>query len=180
MVKLTLCKLLYDKQDKLNYGCAFCKVLENKINKACYILTPGQHNSLLKIIKQAAANDESLFSENWLFSTDDYKYLKAFDLIDSDRDGSITTEELIKVIEKVGGCMTEDEARALIRKADADKNGFVDFTEFSNLWASLKGGDDVSVDKTQLRNFYISTSLERYQGWVQKIWFWQKRFHHKR
>ena len=64
MFNLTLCKLLYDKQDKLNYGCTLCKVLENKINKACYILTPGQHNSLLKIIKQAAANDESLFSEN--------------------------------------------------------------------------------------------------------------------
>ena len=41
--------------------------------------------------------------------------------------------------------MTEDEARALIRKADSDKNGSVDFTEFQNLWASLKGGDDVSI-----------------------------------
>ena len=70
---------------------------------------------------------------------------KAFALIDSDRDGNITSEELIKVIDKVGGCMTEDEARALIRKADSDKNGSVDFTEFQNLWASLKGGDDVSI-----------------------------------
>ena len=60
--------------------------------------------------------------------------------------------------------MTEDEARALIRKADADKNGSVDFTEFSNLWASLKGGDDVSVDNS-ITQLYISTaSLERYQG----------------
>merc|ERR1711953_1020539 len=68
---------------------------------------------------------------------------QAFDLIDVDRDGNITAEELIKVIEKLGGSMSEDEARGLIRKADVDKNGSIDFTEFSSLWSSLAGeGED--------------------------------------
>merc|ERR1711971_1540231 len=68
---------------------------------------------------------------------------QAFDPIDVDRDGTITAEELINVIEKLGGSMSEDEARGLIRKADFDKNGSIDFTEFSSLWSSLAGeGED--------------------------------------
>ena len=39
--------------------------------------------------------------------------------------------------------MGADEARALIRKADMDKNGSIDFSEFETLWISLKGGEDV-------------------------------------
>ena len=70
---------------------------------------------------------------------------KAFDLIDADRDGNITSEELVKIIKKVGGCMDADEARGLIRKADMDKNGSIDFTEFKTLWSSLKGEDDVKI-----------------------------------
>ena len=42
--------------------------------------------------------------------------MKAFHLFDQDKDGLITTEELIKLIDKVGGCMTEGEARGLIRQ----------------------------------------------------------------
>ena len=47
------------------------------------------------------------------------------------------------MMEQVGGCMGADEARALIRKADMDKNGSIDFSEFETLWTSLKGGEDV-------------------------------------
>jgi len=70
---------------------------------------------------------------------------QAFDLIDADRDGNITSEELVKIIKKVGGCMDADEARGLIRKADMDKNGSIDFTEFKTLWSSLKGEDDEDI-----------------------------------
>ena len=41
--------------------------------------------------------------------------------------------------------MDADEARGLIRKADMDKNGSIDFTEFKTLWSSLKGEDDVKI-----------------------------------
>merc|ERR1711936_1266764 len=70
---------------------------------------------------------------------------QAFDLIDVDKDGFITPEELIKVIEKVGGFMSPEEARGLIRKADSDKNGSVDYTEFSSLWSSLKGEEEEKI-----------------------------------
>ena len=38
-----------------------------------------------------------------------------------DKDGYVTAEELIKVVEKVGGCMSQDEARGLIRKVKKTK-----------------------------------------------------------
>ena len=47
------------------------------------------------------------------------------------------------MMEQVGGSMGVDEARGLIRKADMDKNGSIDFSEFETLWTSLKGGEDV-------------------------------------
>merc|ERR1711973_156335 len=76
------------------------------------------------------------------FTMDTQELRQAFDLIDADRDGNITSEELVKIIKKVGGCMDADEARGLIRKADMDKNGSIDFTEFKILWSSLKGDDE--------------------------------------
>ena len=42
--------------------------------------------------------------------------LEAFKLFDQDKDGLITTEELKELIEKVGGCMSEGEARGMIRQ----------------------------------------------------------------
>lgn len=50
---------------------------------------------------------------------------------------------MMMMMTQVGGNMGADEARALIRKADMDKNGSIDFSEFETLWTSLKGGEDV-------------------------------------
>eukprot|EP00090_Calanus_glacialis_P030678 TRINITY_DN49732_c0_g1_i1.p1 TRINITY_DN49732_c0_g1~~TRINITY_DN49732_c0_g1_i1.p1 ORF type:complete len:146 (-),score=55.44 TRINITY_DN49732_c0_g1_i1:71-508(-) len=70
---------------------------------------------------------------------------EAFHLFDQDKDGLITTEELIKLIDKVGGCMTEGEARGLIRQADKDKNGGIDLSEFGILWAAMKGEGEEDI-----------------------------------
>ena len=85
----------------------------------------------------------ALKDQNQNVSQQNDTYLKAFALIDADRDGAITSEELVRVIEKVGGRMEEDEARGLIRRADSDKNGAISYEEFNTLWTSLKGGEDV-------------------------------------
>ena len=76
--------------------------------------------------------------------------MKAFALIDADRDGAITSEELVRVIEKVGGRMEEDEARGLIRRADSDKNGAISYEEFNTLWTSLKGGISWESGRTRI------------------------------
>ena len=69
---------------------------------------------------------------------------KAFKLFDMDNDGQITKDELRKLVEKVGGSMTEGEAKGLIHQADKDGNESIDFSEFSKLWAAIKGEGEVS------------------------------------
>ncbi|XP_023336291.1 calmodulin-like protein 11, partial [Eurytemora carolleeae] len=64
---------------------------------------------------------------------------QAFKLFDLDGDGEITIDELRSLIEKVGGSMTEGEAKALIKEADKDGNEGVDYTEFTRLWSAIRG-----------------------------------------
>ena len=44
---------------------------------------------------------------------------------------------------KVGGSMSEGEARGLIHAADKDNSGGVDFNEFSRLWSAIRGDGQV-------------------------------------
>ena len=71
------------------------------------------------------------------------QFHQAFKLFDMDGDGIITIDELKKLVEKVGGNMTEGEARGLIHQADKDGNEGIDYSEFSKLWAALKGEGEV-------------------------------------
>merc|ERR1712126_264522 len=64
---------------------------------------------------------------------------EAFKLFDTDGDGIITHEEVIALINKIGGSMTEAEAQALVSKADKNQNKDIDFAEFSLLWEALHG-----------------------------------------
>merc|ERR1712203_72183 len=51
---------------------------------------------------------------------DNVELKEAFKLFDMDGDGMITKDELRKLVEKVGGSMTEGEAKGLIHQADKD------------------------------------------------------------
>merc|ERR1712110_363404 len=65
---------------------------------------------------------------------DEAELREAFKLFDTDGDGVITMEELKGLISKVGGDMSEAEAIAHIKSADADGNMAIDFAEFGKLW----------------------------------------------
>ena len=71
--------------------------------------------------------------------------LQAFSLFDSNKDGLISTEELVALIKKLGGEMTEGQAKALVRLADKDDNGNVDFAEFHSLWNLVLGELEVQI-----------------------------------
>jgi Ca2+-binding EF-hand superfamily protein len=56
----------------------------------------------------------------------------------------ITIEELKTLISRVGGDMSEVEAKALIGQADKDQNKGIDFSEFAKLWEALHGEGEVA------------------------------------
>merc|ERR1712038_1167377 len=82
---------------------------------------------------------EVLRNKSSLEMADNVELMEAFKLFDMDGDGMITKDELRKLVEKVGGSMTEGESKGLIHQADKDGNESIDFSEFSKLWAAIKG-----------------------------------------
>ena len=85
-------------------------------------------------------------------------------MFDDDNSGTISLEEMMMLISKIGGNLTEGEAVGLIRQhilaiklmkvmcflrqADTDNNGVIDKEEFRQLWGAVRcsGGGEVSVN----------------------------------
>ena len=85
----------------------------------------------------------------------DFLVFQAFKLFDIDGDGVITIDELKSLVSKVGGDMSEAEAKALIDVADKDGNMGIDFSEFAKLWESLHGEGEASRDIFSCENSSI-------------------------
>ena len=103
-------------------------------------------------------------------------------MFDDDNSGTISLEEMMMLISKIGGNLTEGEAVGLIRQikycvrenknwdlcffrqADTDNNGVIDKEEFRQLWGAVRcsGGGEVGDAKDgyfdrKLRTFQDST-----------------------
>jgi calmodulin len=65
----------------------------------------------------------------------------AFDVLDADRDGRISRDDLKSFYANTGGATSDDDIAAMIAAADADRDGFVQYHEFEGLLgrASTKG-----------------------------------------
>ena len=64
--------------------------------------------------------------------------VQAFEALDTDRSGTITTDELRVALESQGIEMDEDEIRRCIDNADEDGDGVVDYHEFVRLMHNIK------------------------------------------
>ena len=58
------------------------------------------------------------------------EFMEAFHVFDKDGDGLISAKELRLVLASLGEEPTEEEAEEMIRDADANGDGFVDYEEF--------------------------------------------------
>ena len=71
-------------------------------------------------------------------------YSQAFKLFDVDGDGVVTVAELGRVLARAGaGRGGEEAARRLLETADSDGNCVIDYAEFEQLWAQLRGDTEV-------------------------------------
>merc|ERR1712130_945873 len=65
---------------------------------------------------------------------------QAFKVFDKDGDGLITAEEIQETMMGLGEDVSEAEVKAMVLEADLNGDGFIDFTEFSNLMKNNFGG----------------------------------------
>ncbi|MEV5414088.1 EF-hand domain-containing protein [Thermopolyspora sp. NPDC052614] len=59
------------------------------------------------------------------------EYAATFDLVDSDDDGLISAQELVRLMDVMGRQITPEAASAAIAKIDADGDGKISLEEFS-------------------------------------------------
>ncbi|MEZ0075183.1 EF-hand domain-containing protein [Planotetraspora sp. GP83] len=58
------------------------------------------------------------------------EYAATFDLIDADKDGRISAEELVRLMDVLGKPITVEGAQGAITKVDTDGDGLIDLAEF--------------------------------------------------
>ncbi|XP_060606890.1 calmodulin-beta-like [Ruditapes philippinarum] len=74
--------------------------------------------------KGSSSNTHGLTDQEYI------EYKEAFNLFDKDESGTITTEELGKVMRSLAQNPTDQELRDMINEVDVDGNGEIDFSEF--------------------------------------------------
>lgn len=58
---------------------------------------------------------------------------QVFDMIDADKSGELTVDELIKVLEQMGEKVNKEAVVAELKKVDTDGNGKLNFKEFCKI-----------------------------------------------
>ena len=74
------------------------------------------------------------------------EFKAAFELFDKDRDGAINNKELGTVMRNLGQNPSEEELKQMINEIDFDKNGVIDFNEFSYLMVKKMNGNDTEEE----------------------------------
>jgi Ca2+-binding EF-hand superfamily protein len=70
---------------------------------------------------------------------DDGEDLKeAFEVFDRNKDGYITAEELRQVMRSLGENLTDQELNEMMKAADANGDGIINFNEFQEIWTDAR------------------------------------------
>lgn len=58
-------------------------------------------------------------------------------MIDTDKDGLLSFNDIKEMLKMIGETLSDNEIRAIVKQADQDKDGFINFSEFSNIMNNI-------------------------------------------
>ena len=91
-----------------------------------------------------------------LSSTELAEFREIFDLVDKDKGGSISSEELAELMATLGINASRDEIHAMVSEIDEDGNGEIDFDEFVQVMSRKVNADYTSDQvKRAFRTFAL-------------------------
>jgi Ca2+-binding EF-hand superfamily protein len=71
---------------------------------------------------------------------------EVFSRLDINKDGKLTEDELAKGFEEIFGTFAEQEIKEIMKKADTDGNGSIDFNEFKTL-TYVKVSNEINISR---------------------------------
>jgi len=108
------------------------------------VVTEKELNQIIKSLYQED-NDEDDINNDGQINYEDYialmnkrnkeveseeEIINAFKILDKDGQGVISVTELRHIMTSVGDLLTEEEVDSMIKKADYDANGYINYEEF--------------------------------------------------
>merc|ERR1712126_759381 len=89
----------------------------------------------------SSKSTKTVRSSRKLSSRMDSEVVDAFKLFDRDKDGRVTREEIVDLIESLEGDSNCPHVQELLKASDENGNGSVDLSQFMALWTAFKEYD---------------------------------------
>ena len=129
--------LVFNDIDTDKSGSISIQEFRNACEKLSLQVSP---DDIKEFLSSDTSGDDALdFKEFSIFYVKRLK--KVFDVLDNDRSGEISVDELQHAFNKLGYKATIREVNLLLSQVDADKNGLVNFNEFCFYFSSVPSPD---------------------------------------
>lgn len=83
------------------------------------------------------------------------EFRAAFDMFDTDKNGTISSKEFLKILKNLGQNVPKDEADKIMKQLDSDGSGEIEFSEFISYMHKKKIQEETDEEEAIIRAFQV-------------------------